>query len=172
MENFNLKKFLTENKLTKNSKILKESVLFKGKPVAIDSIEIEDVFRDDYPDFSDAYISYAEYEDGTPLTEDELQEFQDDQYGLVGELIHDRQLYLENKPVKENQQRDEEYYANLEQEEIVMEIAKDAIALIDEQPGTSAIMALEAIIEQMEDLLPENRPVNENVKTTKKNILK
>ena len=36
------------------------------------NIEFEDVNPKDYPDFSDAFISYAEYEDGTPLTEEEL----------------------------------------------------------------------------------------------------
>jgi len=51
----------------------------------------------DYPDFVDAYIAYAEYEDGTPLTEDELMSLEDENYGIVGELIHDRQLYLEQK---------------------------------------------------------------------------
>lgn len=27
----------------------------------------------DYPDFCDAFISYAEWKDGTPLTDDELE---------------------------------------------------------------------------------------------------
>jgi hypothetical protein len=37
------------------------------------SLEFEDVDLRDYPDFSDAYVSYAEYEDGTALTDDELE---------------------------------------------------------------------------------------------------
>ena len=37
------------------------------------NIEWDDVDLGDYPDFSDAYISYAEWEDGTPLTEEELE---------------------------------------------------------------------------------------------------
>jgi hypothetical protein len=48
---------------------------------------------EDFPDFVDAYITYAEYEDGTPLTEEELYQFEEENYGIVGELIHDRQLY-------------------------------------------------------------------------------
>jgi hypothetical protein len=32
----------------------------------------------DYPDFTDAYISYAEYTDGTPLNDDELDQLNDD----------------------------------------------------------------------------------------------
>ena len=34
--------------------------------------EVDEVDSRDYPDFADAYFSYACYEDGTPLTEEEL----------------------------------------------------------------------------------------------------
>lgn len=37
------------------------------------SLEFEDVDLRDYPDFSDAYVSYAEYEDGSALTDEELE---------------------------------------------------------------------------------------------------
>ena len=94
-DNFNLRQFLTENKLTKNAKLLKEEVSLNGEPVNIGSIEIEGIDRNDYPDFVDAYITYAEFEDGTPLTEEELMKLEEENYGIVGELIHDRQLYLE-----------------------------------------------------------------------------
>ena len=96
-DNFNLRAFLTENKLTKNAKLLKEEVSLNGKPVDISSIEIDNIDMDDYPDFVDAYIVAADYEDGTPLTDEELEQFQEENYGLVGELIHDNQLYLEGK---------------------------------------------------------------------------
>ena len=53
------------------------------------SIELDDVHSWDYPDFSDAYISYATYTDGTPLSDNELDQFTD-QYGdLVHELAYD-----------------------------------------------------------------------------------
>jgi hypothetical protein len=96
-DNFNLRTFLSENKLTKNAKLLKEEASFNGKPVNTRSIKIEGIDTDDYPDFVDAYITYAEYEDGTPLTDQELHDFQAENYEIVGELIHDRQLYLEAK---------------------------------------------------------------------------
>jgi hypothetical protein len=96
-DNFNLRQFLSENKLTKNAKLLKEGVSFNGKPVDIRSIEIEGIDRNDYPDFVDAYITYAEYEDGTPLSDEELHDFQAENFDLIGELIHDRQLYLQEK---------------------------------------------------------------------------
>ena len=43
----------------------------------ISNVELEDVFTNDYPDFSDAYIAYAEY-DGVPMTSDQLDELNND----------------------------------------------------------------------------------------------
>jgi hypothetical protein len=57
-----------------------------GMDINIDSIEIEDIDRDDYPRFSDAYASYAEWEDGTELTDDELDELTDNQPDLINQL--------------------------------------------------------------------------------------
>lgn len=39
---------------------------------------------------------------------------------------------------------------NAEEEQKVIDIAKDAIALMDEQPGTDAVSALEAVIEHFD----------------------
>ena len=44
--------------------------MLNGKMVV--DLEIDGVDPKDYPDFSDAYFSYGCYEDGTPLTDDEL----------------------------------------------------------------------------------------------------
>jgi cob(I)alamin adenosyltransferase len=96
-DNFNLRTFLTENKLTKNAQLLKEEIGLNGKPVDVRSIEIDGIDTEDYPDFVDAYIAAANYEDGTPLTDEELNQFQEENYDLVSELIHDNQLYLEEK---------------------------------------------------------------------------
>jgi hypothetical protein len=38
------------------------------------NIEVENIFEWDAPDYCDAFISYAEHDDGTPLSEDELEE--------------------------------------------------------------------------------------------------
>jgi cob(I)alamin adenosyltransferase len=96
-DNFNLRTFLTENKLTKNTQLLKEEISLNGRPVDVRSIEIDGIDTSDYPDFVDAYIASADYEDGTPLTDEELNQFQEENYDLVSELIHDRQLYLQEK---------------------------------------------------------------------------
>ena len=47
------------------------------KNAKIESIEVEGIDTRDYPDFSDAYISYAEI-DGREATEEELEELSDD----------------------------------------------------------------------------------------------
>jgi hypothetical protein len=64
-------------------------IKFKGKLVDYGSIEIDDVDPNDYPDFSDAYISAAKYTNGKDLTDTELEQFQDDNYDLVNDLAHE-----------------------------------------------------------------------------------
>ncbi len=44
--------------------------ILNGKKVV--DLEIDGVDSRDFPDFADAYFSGGCYEDGTPLTEDEL----------------------------------------------------------------------------------------------------
>ena len=43
----------------------------------ITNVEVEDIDTNDYPDFCDAYISYAEYK-GKEMTEDQLEELNND----------------------------------------------------------------------------------------------
>ena len=66
---------------------------FNGKQVDLRSIEIDGIDRSDYPDFTDAYITAAEYTDGTPLSEDEIEQFSAENSGLASELVLDRELY-------------------------------------------------------------------------------
>jgi hypothetical protein len=64
-----------------------------------------------------------------------------------------KKFLIENRnSVKEDQERDHQFYANKEGAEIIMQIAKDAINLMDEQPGTSPHIALQSALEMyMED---------------------
>ena len=48
------------------------------RTVDMSTCVVEGIDPKDYPDFCDAYISYAEYTDGTPLTDDELEKLQDE----------------------------------------------------------------------------------------------
>jgi hypothetical protein len=42
------------------------------------SIELDGIDMSDYPDFCDAFISYAEAKDGTPLTDEQLELLNED----------------------------------------------------------------------------------------------
>jgi hypothetical protein len=63
-------------------------LMINGKEVDMRSLEIDGVDRRDYPDFSDAYISYATFTDGTELNDAEIEELNSDG-DLVNELAHD-----------------------------------------------------------------------------------
>ena len=65
------------------------AVSIRGRSVNVDSIEIDGVDTSDYPDFSDAYITYAEFTDGTPLSEFELDELYNEHGDLVNQAAHD-----------------------------------------------------------------------------------
>ena len=51
------------------------------------NIELGGIDTRDYPDFVDAFITYAEWEDGTPLTDDELSDLNDDSSFVYNEVI-------------------------------------------------------------------------------------
>lgn len=63
-------------------------IMLNGKQVERGSIELDGVDPKDYPDFSDAYIARAEYVDGTPLTDQEIEQLEKENYGLVNDLAH------------------------------------------------------------------------------------
>jgi len=78
------------NQLAGNPKMQSEErrgVMINGKEVDMNTIEIDDVDMHDYPDFSDAFVSRAQFVDGTPLTDDELEELQNNVD--VNSLAHD-----------------------------------------------------------------------------------
>ena len=81
------KKMIKENEST--------PLMLNGKAVDEKSIEIDGIDRRDYPDFSDAYISAANYIDGTPLSDKEIEELDDQNNELVHEKIQDDQLYMQ-----------------------------------------------------------------------------
>ena len=55
--------------------------ILNGKKVV--DLEVDGVDSGDYPDFCNAYFSSGCYEDGTPLTEDELNKLTD----LAGDVL-------------------------------------------------------------------------------------
>ena len=62
------------------------------KELDYSSIESEDIDTKDYPDFTDAFISHAKWNNGVELTNEELDELNEE--GISNELIHENQLYL------------------------------------------------------------------------------
>ena len=69
-------------------------VPFKNRAVRHDSITIDGIDTSDYPDFSDAFINYAEWEDGTELSQAELEEFAEANTSIPNEKIMDDQLFI------------------------------------------------------------------------------
>jgi len=222
-DNFNLRSFLTENKLTKNAKLVKEARvdgfdenqkafqvsfvnkygggdsrilnaetpeqaeeafadIFADNPdfvqsiksvqpyqvpaakpqaepqpglegVNYKSIQIDGIDPDDYPDFVDAYIVSAEFEDGTPLSEEELEQLTDELYqsGELGDMAAQSLYEGKKKPVME---------ATLTaKERRLVEMVQDALGVTKEAhqnadpnvPNDSTDMA----IDMMKNGLPE-----------------
>ena len=108
--------------------------------------ETREVSREEALDYVEYYRSMT-----PPNLDQEKEELLGTKLKVLGWESH-----LSFKPdsmdeTNEDQERDHYFSANQEEEEIVMQIAKDAIALIDEQPGTDAVSALLATIEFLDD---------------------
>jgi hypothetical protein len=61
--------------------------ILNGKKVI--DLEVDGIERGDYPDFCNAYFSSGCYEDGTPLTDDELDKLTDLAGDVVWEMAFD-----------------------------------------------------------------------------------
>lgn len=138
-DNFNLRQFLSENKLTKNAKLLKEETSLDGRIVDMGSIEIDGIDTEDYPDFSDAYIAYAEFEDGTPLSEDELMRLEEENYGLVNDLAHES-LHEAKEPVMES--------TLTVKERRLVEMVQDALGITPQTVAEEAPMAEDEMVQE------------------------
>ena len=53
------------------------------------TVKFEDIDPKDYPKFTDAFISYAEFDNGTPLTEDQLEWLMQNEHSWVYERLQD-----------------------------------------------------------------------------------
>lgn len=60
-----------------------------GKKVDLRSFSVEDVDPCDYPDFCDAHLVGGCFEDGTPLTDEEMDQFNEENPDLVWEMAYD-----------------------------------------------------------------------------------
>ena len=151
MNNFDLKKFLTENKLTSNSRVLKEAVMWNW-----------DGDRNSLEEVPPKFKAAVKAEIGDELDDDTFEEafdgiknFHADEAG-EGEQTFNSDHWaeqIEMDYLQEDQESDHQFYANQEGEEVIMQIAKTAINLMDEQPGTSAHIALQSVLD---DYIEEN----------------
>ena len=57
-----------------------------SRMINLNSVRVAGIDLDDAFDFCDAFATFAEFEDGTPLTDSELDEFTDSELGQS--LIH------------------------------------------------------------------------------------
>ncbi len=57
-----------------------------GKKVDVASLSVEGVDPRDYPDFCDAYLIGGTYMDGTPLTDNEMDDLTDKYGDVVNEM--------------------------------------------------------------------------------------
>ena len=62
--------------------------ILNGKKVV--DLEVDGVDPRDYPDFADAYFSNGCYEDGTPLTDEELERLNDLAADVLWEMAFER----------------------------------------------------------------------------------
>ena len=56
----------------------------------VKNAEVDGVDLDDYPDICDAFFSYAEYEDGTPLNDEELEQLEEEFGDLINQLAAEK----------------------------------------------------------------------------------
>jgi hypothetical protein len=66
-----------------------QNVTIDGKEVDLKSVDFDGIDHSDAPDYCDAFISEASFEDGTPLTEKQMEELFDIcGYDLLMDYIH------------------------------------------------------------------------------------
>lgn len=57
--------------------------------VKVIDVEVDGIDMKDHPDYCDAYISEAKFENGKPLTDEQLEELQEQNYSEFYELLYD-----------------------------------------------------------------------------------
>ena len=63
-------------------------IYIENTEISQDTLQVEGVFSFDYPEYCDAYFSYAETISGRMLTEEELDKLTNDYPKLLNELAH------------------------------------------------------------------------------------
>ena len=66
-----------------------QQIVINGKQVDLSTLELDGIESWDAPDYADAYANYAEFADGTPLSDDELEELTDKHGDIINAKAHD-----------------------------------------------------------------------------------
>lgn len=73
-------------------------MILAGRNINPATLEVDGVDSSDFPDFCDAYFSYAEFDDGTALNDDELEELTDVYADVVNAMASDNMIsYAEDR---------------------------------------------------------------------------
>lgn len=87
------KEYEKKSKGKKSKEVIDEAedepdITIDGKKVKYSSIELDNVDPKDRPDYSDAYAFSAEFEDGTPLEDYQLEELDDDYPDVINKIAN------------------------------------------------------------------------------------
>ena len=63
-------------------------IIMDNKEVDLSTIELDNVYLWDYPEYCDAFVSFAKFIDGTELKSNELDIITDNYPELVNDLAH------------------------------------------------------------------------------------
>jgi hypothetical protein len=120
--------------------------------VNYNSIELDGIDSDDYPDFVDAYVISAEFEDGTPLSEEELEQLTDElhQSGELSDMAAQSLYENKKKPVMENLTA---------KERRLVEMVQNALGIAPQAVAEEAPIAEDEMVQ--ENPLPKYKNIDE-----------
>jgi len=185
--NFDLKKFLVENKLTSNSKLLKEEVDYHIEllvPEVAFNVESGELADSPYEfgtedEIEDGEVDVTTYTDGDELDEfvfdrsyKQAKHFEKEYPGLF-KVVEGKALGEEEIPFKKIYKADfneiKEYLLKKLNSKhdgqvvdgVLKELFESAENLVDEQPGTSELDAVYSVAENLEDIYYEEEKDDE-----------
>ena len=160
--NFDLRKFLSENKTTKTSNLSEGNTdpkLVDLTKLDFNSIEVDGVDPNDAPDYADAYVDYAEYKDGTPLTDEEIDYLNDYHSAIAQEHLSGVYEEVSEEIQEEKVEEVKEETVNESREAYLTKLVENALG-IDTTPVAEE--ANEEMVE--ENPLPKYKNIDELMK--------
>lgn len=88
--------------------INENKIMLGGNEVDVNSLDVTNVDKHDYPDFADAYIISGKFVNGTDLTDAELEELNDTQPELLNDLAYKKYNNVQQNVQSSNRDRIED----------------------------------------------------------------